>query len=114
MQDPIEHRQQDVFLGAEVIHQLAAAHLDLALDLRQRQVLDALFGNDGQGSIDDLFAPNTGDIATRRFHGSLAFAEFYSRSESGEWIEQSSFRLIGLTCQEESVATRLIFPTQNR
>src|SRR5947209_7293651 len=56
--EPVEHRQQDVFLSVEVVSKLPTAHLDAFLDLREREVLNPLLRDDRNRRVHHLLAPN--------------------------------------------------------
>lgn len=62
-QQTVEDRQEDVFLGREIIGQLPAAHAGAALDGRERQVLQPRLGDDGDRRLDDLLAPLPAHLA---------------------------------------------------
>jgi len=86
LHEMIEDRQQDVFLGREVVGELAAAHAGTLLDLRQRQALQSLFGNDGHRRLDDLLAANAGDVDARLLHEfSSVGSDLRTESADGIW-----------------------------
>ena len=59
----VEDRQQNILLGGEVIRQLATAHVGPFFNLRQREILQALLGDNCYGRLDNLFASNRSNLA---------------------------------------------------
>ena len=65
LEQPVEHRQQDLLLGLEVVSELPAAHAGALLDFRKGQALQAALGDDGRRRVHDLPAANAGDVDPR-------------------------------------------------
>ena len=64
-QEPVENRQQYVFLGREVVGQLTPFHARQGFDFGERKVMKSLRGNDFDGRLDDLLASLAGNITDR-------------------------------------------------
>ena len=80
---PIEQREQDVFLGLVIIGQLPAAHADFLLDLGKGEVLNALLVDDGRGRIDNFGAANGGNADAAVVHGVWS----HQRKQGMLWID---------------------------
>src|SRR5258707_15056850 len=68
LQKPIKNRQEDIFLGREVVSQLPAAHSSFFFDLGQGEILQSLLGNNGHRSFNDLLTADCPYVNAWCFH----------------------------------------------
>src|SRR5258708_17315493 len=68
LQKPIKYRQEDIFLGGEVVSQLPAAHSSFFFDLGQGEILQSLLGNNGHGRLNDLLTADLPYVNAWCFH----------------------------------------------